>query len=100
MASTGVDADIAPYQRSKALAERAAWQFVQDEGDGLELTAVHLVGVIGPVLGPDGPPSLRLIPGMLNGEVAVCPPSGSSWVDVRERRGPAPAVHDRPRRGG
>ncbi|MFE6937782.1 NAD-dependent epimerase/dehydratase family protein [Streptomyces chartreusis] len=81
---TNVDADIAPYQRSKTLAERAAWQFVQDEGDGLELTAVHPVGVIGPVLGPDDPPSLRLIRGMLNGEVTVCPPFGSSWVDVRD----------------
>ncbi|MFF0736296.1 NAD-dependent epimerase/dehydratase family protein [Streptomyces chartreusis] len=81
---TNVDADIAPYQRSKTLAERAAWQFVQDEGDGLELTAVHPVGVIGPVLGPDDPPSLRLIRGMLSGEVTVCPPFGSSWVDVRD----------------
>ncbi|MFC8243971.1 Rossmann-fold NAD(P)-binding domain-containing protein [Streptomyces chartreusis] len=77
MASTGVDAYIAPYQRSKALAERAAWQFVQDEGDGLELSAVHPVGVIGPVLGPDDLPSLRLIRGMLNGEVTVCPPFGT-----------------------
>ncbi|MFE4583029.1 NAD-dependent epimerase/dehydratase family protein [Streptomyces chartreusis] len=81
---TNVDADIAPYQRSKTLAERAAWQFVQDEGDGLELAAVHPVAVIGPVLGPDDPPSLRLIRGMLSGEVTVCPPFGSSWVDVRD----------------
>ncbi len=42
---TNVDSDIPPYQRSKTLAERAAWQFIEDEGGGLELTAVHPVGV-------------------------------------------------------
>jgi nucleoside-diphosphate-sugar epimerase len=81
---TNVDADIAPYQRSKTLAERAAWRFVQDEGDGLELAAVHPVAVIGPLLGPDDPPSLRIIRSMLDGEVPACPPFGSSWVDVRD----------------
>jgi len=81
---TNVDADIAPYQRSKTLAERAAWQFIQDEGHGLELAAVHPVAVIGPVLGPDDPPSLRIIRSMLDGEVPACPPFGSSWVDVRD----------------
>ncbi|WP_327402132.1 NAD-dependent epimerase/dehydratase family protein [Streptomyces sp. NBC_01288] len=81
---TNVDADIAPYQRSKTLAERAAWRFVREEGDGLELGAVHPVGVLGPVLGPDDPPSLRIIRGMVDGEMAICPPFGSSWVDVRD----------------
>jgi nucleoside-diphosphate-sugar epimerase len=81
---TNVDADIAPYQKSKTLAERAAWEFVRAEGGGLELAAVHPVGVLGPVLGPDDPPSLRLIRSMLAGDLPVCPPFGSSWVDVRD----------------
>ncbi|MEU3983745.1 aldehyde reductase [Streptomyces sp. NPDC026672] len=81
---TNVDADIPPYQRSKTLAERAAWKFIAEEGNGLELAAVHPVGVLGPVLGPDDPPSLRTISSMLNGDVPVCPPFGSSWVDVRD----------------
>ncbi|MFF4537295.1 hypothetical protein [Streptomyces aureus] len=81
---TNVDADIAPFQRSKTPAERAAWRFIEDEGDGLELAAVHPVAVLGPVLGPDDPPSLRLIRGMLAGDLAICPPFGSSWVDVRD----------------
>jgi nucleoside-diphosphate-sugar epimerase len=81
---TNVDADIAPYQRSKTLAERAAWQFVRDEGNGLEFAAVHPVGVLGPVLGPDDPPSLRIIRSMLDGDLPFCPPFGSSWVDVRD----------------
>lgn len=81
---TNVDSDIPPYQRSKTLAERAAWQFVQDEGSGLELAAVHPVGVLGPLLGPDDPPSLRLVRRMLEGQVPACPPFGMGFVDVRD----------------
>ena len=81
---TDLDADLAPYQRSKTLAEQAAWRFVEEEGGGLELAAVHPVAVIGPVLGPDDPPSLRIIRGMLEGSLPVCPPFGTSWVDVRD----------------
>ncbi|MFD5583596.1 SDR family oxidoreductase [Streptomyces sp. NPDC127063] len=81
---TNVDADIPPYQRSKTLAERAAWQFVDDEGGGLQLSAVHPVGVLGPLLGPDDPPSLRLVRRMLEGDVPACPPFGMGYVDVRD----------------
>ncbi|MFF5403446.1 SDR family oxidoreductase [Streptomyces misionensis] len=81
---TDTDADIPPYQRSKTLAERAAWQFMKDEGGAMELAAVHPVGVFGPLLGPDDPPSLRLIRRMLEGQVPACPPFGMSYVDVRD----------------
>jgi dihydroflavonol-4-reductase len=81
---TDVDADIAPYQRSKTLAERAAWRFIEEEGGGLELSVVNPTAVIGPVLGPDDPPSLRVIAGMLRGDLPVAPPFGTGWVDVRD----------------
>ncbi|MEW1777868.1 aldehyde reductase [Streptomyces sp. NPDC086777] len=81
---TDVESDIPPYQRSKTLAERAAWQFVADEGGGLELAAVHPVGVLGPLLGPDDPPSLRLVRRMIEGRVPACPPFGMGFVDVRD----------------
>lgn len=81
---TDVDSDIPPYQRSKTLAERAAWRFIEEEGGGLELAAVHPVGVLGPLLGPDDPPSLRLVRRMLEGRVPACPPFGMGFVDVRD----------------
>ncbi|WP_234545246.1 SDR family oxidoreductase [Streptomyces shenzhenensis] len=81
---TDVDADIPPYQRSKTLAERAAWQFIRDEGGDMELAVVNPVGVFGPLLGPDDPPSLRLIRRMLEGKVPACPPFGMGYVDVRD----------------
>lgn len=75
---TNVDGGIPPYQKSKTVAERAAWQFIETEGDGLELSAVHPVTVIGPALGPDDPPSLRTIRGMLDGVLPACPPFGTA----------------------
>ncbi|MGH3638651.1 MAG: NAD-dependent epimerase/dehydratase family protein [Mycobacterium sp.] len=79
-----VEPDIPPYQKSKTLAERAAWDFVRTQGRGLELAAVHPTGVLGPMLGNDDPPSLRTIRHMLDGSMPACPPFGTGWVDVRD----------------
>ena len=48
------------------------------------MAAVHPVGVLGPVLGADDPPSLRLVRRMLEGRVPACPPFGMGYVDVRD----------------
>ena len=81
---TDVSADIAPYQKSKTLAERAAWEFTEKEGNGLELSAINPTAVLGPLLSGDDPPSLRTVSGMLRGALPVAPPFGSGWVDVRD----------------
>jgi dihydroflavonol-4-reductase len=81
---TNVDADIAPYQKSKTLAERAAWDFVNGEGRGLELATVNPTGVLGPVLGPDYSPSLGAIARMLDGKMPALLPFASGYVDVRD----------------
>ncbi|HEY4225582.1 MAG TPA: aldehyde reductase [Pseudolysinimonas sp.] len=75
---------VAPYQRSKTLAERAAWEFMASEGGALELSVINPTAVIGPLLGNDDPPSLRIIRGMLTGALPICPPFGTGWVDVRD----------------
>jgi nucleoside-diphosphate-sugar epimerase len=81
---TDVTANIAPYQKSKTLAERAAWEFIATESNGLELAVINPTAVLGPMLGNDDPPSLRTISGMLSGVLPVCPPFGTGWVDVRD----------------
>jgi dihydroflavonol-4-reductase len=81
---TDLDADLAPYQRSKTLAELAAWDFIRTEGGSLELSVVNPTAVIGPLLGADDAPSLRTIRGLLTGAFPVCPPFGTGWVDVRD----------------
>ena len=39
---TDLDGDVPPYQKSKTLAEHAAWDFIAREGGALELSAVNL----------------------------------------------------------
>ena len=58
---------MSAYAKSKTLAERAAWDFVAEEGGGLELSVVNPVAVFGPVLGPDYSTSIQLIKRMLEG---------------------------------
>jgi len=74
---------VAPYQKSKTLAERASWDFIAREGGGLELTTVNPTTVLGPALGPDYSHSIRLIKNMLDGQ-AGCPKINTCVVDVRD----------------
>jgi dihydroflavonol-4-reductase len=77
-----VDAGIPPYQKSKTLAERAAWDFARREG--IELATVNPTGVLGPVLGRDYSPSLGVVARMLDGSMPAIPKFASSFVDVRD----------------
>lgn len=73
---------IAPYQKSKTLAERASWDFVACEGSGLELASVNPTMVLGPALG-DFSHSIRSIKQMLDGQPG-CPKINTCIVDVRD----------------
>jgi dihydroflavonol-4-reductase len=42
--------DNTPYTKSKTLAERAAWDYVNGEGKGLELATINPTGILGPAL--------------------------------------------------
>lgn len=44
---------VGAYKKSKTIAERAAWEYVNNEGKDLELTAVLPAAIFGPVLGKD-----------------------------------------------
>jgi nucleoside-diphosphate-sugar epimerase len=75
---------LAPYAKSKTLAERAAWDFVAKEGGGLELCVVNPVAVFGPVLGPDVSTSILLLKRMMDGAMPGCPRLYFGVVDVRD----------------
>ncbi|HEY2120540.1 MAG TPA: aldehyde reductase [Candidatus Acidoferrum sp.] len=75
--------DVAPYTKSKTLAERAAWDFMAKEGGALELSAINPVGVFGPVLGPDYSASILLVQRMLDGAMPGAPRLYFGVVDVR-----------------
>jgi nucleoside-diphosphate-sugar epimerase len=72
------------YAKSKTLAERAAWDFVEREGGGPELAVVNPVGVFGPVLGPDFATSILLVQRFLEGSVPGLPRIQFGVVDVRD----------------
>ena len=73
-----------PYIRSKAIAERAAWEFIQAEGHGLEMSVINPVGIFGPVLGADYSTSIAIIKRLLDGDMAGLPDLHFGVVDVRD----------------
>jgi len=78
-----LNGNVAPYQKSKTLSERAAWDFIAKEGGTLELSAVNPTAVLGPVLGPDYSHSIRMIKTLMDGQPG-CPKINSGFVDVRD----------------
>ena len=80
---TNVGAPLSAYIRSKALAERAAWDFIEAEGEGLELAMVNPVGIFGPPLTPDLSASIGLAHQMMTAMPAV-PRLATTVVDVRD----------------
>ncbi|MCK9915195.1 aldehyde reductase [Microbacteriaceae bacterium K1510] len=77
-------ANIAPYYKSKTLAERAAWDFIAREGNGLELSIVNPVGIFGPALSSDMSTSILLIQRLMSGSLPGCPRLYFGIVDVRD----------------
>lgn len=78
------DPTVQPYQRSKTLAERAAWDFISREGGALELSVVNPVGIVGPALSADLSTSLHMMKRMIDGDTPGCPDVWFGFVDVRD----------------
>jgi len=76
--------DVTAYVKSKTLAEKAAWDFINTEGGSLELSVVNPVGVLGPVLAPDYSASIEIIRRLLDGSVPGYPRLSFGIVDVRD----------------
>jgi dihydroflavonol-4-reductase len=75
---------LAPYPRSKAIAERAAWDFMEREGGDTELVVVNPTFILGPTLLAQLISSCRLIEAMLGGKMPVVPRQRFGLVDVRD----------------
>lgn len=75
---------LAPYVKSKTVAERAAWDFIAKQGGSLELSVINPVAVFGPVLGPDLSTSVLLLKRMIDGAMPGCPRLYFGVVDVRD----------------
>jgi nucleoside-diphosphate-sugar epimerase len=80
---TNLRGEMSAYVRSKAIAERAAWNFIAAEGGALELSVVNPAGIFGPVLGPDFSSSIELVKRLMTGAPG-CPRLYFGVVDVRD----------------
>jgi nucleoside-diphosphate-sugar epimerase len=76
-----------PYVKSKAMCERAAWDFATAHPDRPELAVVNPVGVFGPVLGPDFSTSLGIIKLLLDSAIPVLPRAWSGREPRTDARG-------------
>ncbi len=75
---------LAPYPLSKAVAERAAWDFVEREGGGLELVVLNPTWIAGPTLTTEARSSLQVFGAMLSGAMPVVPRQRFGVADVRD----------------
>lgn len=75
---------IEPYPKSKTLAERAAWDFIEKEGGEMELAVVNPVGIFGPILSKDFSPSIQVVQRIMNGSLPGAPQLSFGIVDVRD----------------
>lgn len=75
--------EMSDYVRSKAISERAAWDFIAEDGGGLELATVNPTGIFGPVLSRDSVSSVRLVKQLLDGMPGI-PNLVFGIVDVRD----------------
>jgi nucleoside-diphosphate-sugar epimerase len=73
---------LAPYPLSKVVAERAAWDYVEDGGP--ELVVLNPTGIFGPVLGPYVGSSSGIVIGLLSGRWAEAPRQSFGIADVRD----------------
>ncbi|KAJ5492784.1 hypothetical protein N7539_001530 [Penicillium diatomitis] len=75
---------VGAYEKSKTIAERAAWDFIDQEGGNLELSVVNPVSVMGPILGTEISTSIQVVSRLLSGAIPGCPNIEFGVVDVRD----------------
>jgi nucleoside-diphosphate-sugar epimerase len=72
------------YPRSKAIAERTAWEFIEHEGGDTELVVLNPTFILGPTLTTNARSSLQLIKAMLDGAMSVVRRQRFGIADVRD----------------
>lgn len=75
---------LSSYNKSKVMAEKAAWDFMQREGGKLELSVINPVGIFGPSLGPDLSSGFELVKNIIDGTMKAIPNLTINIIDVRD----------------
>lgn len=75
---------LSAYNRSKVLAERAAWEFMKKEGGVLELSVINPMAIFGPSLSPVLSSGSGLLQKVMDGSMKAIPNISLGIVDVRD----------------
>jgi nucleoside-diphosphate-sugar epimerase len=75
---------LAAYPRSKTIAERTAWDFIEREGGHTELAVVNPTFILGPTLTTQARSTLQLTKAMLDGTMPVVRRQRFGVADVRD----------------
>lgn len=75
---------LSTYNKSKVLAEKAAWDFIEKEGGALELSVINPMGIFGPSLNEDLSSGFELLKKLLDGSMKAIPDIRLGIVDVRD----------------
>lgn len=79
------DRRIGAYERSKTLAERAAWAFMESEAAGrMELTTINPGLVLGPMIGDTTSTSHEAVIKLMKRDFPACPDFTYAMVDARD----------------
>ena len=73
-----------PYEKSKTLAERAAWEFIETDAPEMQLTTINPVLVTGPPLDSDYGTSVQVVERVLKAQDPMLPRFSLPVVDVRD----------------
>ncbi|GGF34527.1 NAD-dependent epimerase/dehydratase family protein [Subtercola lobariae] len=72
------------YPLSKAVAEQAAWQFIENEGGDTQLAVINPTWIAGPTLTVDARSSLQVFTAMISGAMTHAPRQRFGIADVRD----------------
>ncbi len=75
---------LSAYEKSKGLAERAAWDFIKGEGGKPEFATINPVAILGPSLSAHVSGSFDILKHLLDGSLKAIPPIPLNIVDVRD----------------
>lgn len=75
---------LSVYEKSKLLAEKAAWDFVENENTTVEFATINPVAIFGPSLDAHVSGSFHLLENLLNGSMKRVPQIPLNVVDVRD----------------
>ena len=84
-----INATLPPYPKSKTIAERAAWQYMESLApeEAMELVAINPGMVYGPILEPDYGTSGEIVRKLMRRDLPRLPKLGWGSVDVRDVAG-------------